>query len=288
MQPRATAVILAGGGGTRLGQDKAAALVAGTPLLQHVLAALPGDIRPILVGPRSLDAPPEVLRVQEVPPGGGPVAGLAAALEHVRTEALILLAVDMPLGVPAAESALTALAAQQAVVLDGDGIEAILPRDEEARAQPFCGAYRTAALRRVIGELPHAEGVAMRKVVERLRVGYLEEVPAASLMDIDEPADLARMNELMRDGAGVPWSPIRKDGCTVMDEWIAAASAELGLEGDFDVNVVLDLARDVAHGVERPAAPVSTFLLGLAVGRGATLENAAGSLTRLAASWDQA
>jgi hypothetical protein len=32
---------------------------------------------------------------------------------------------------------------------------------------------------------------------------------------------------------------------------------------------VLDLARDVAHGVLRPAAPLSTYLLGLAVGRGA-------------------
>ncbi len=261
--------------------------MAGIPLLQHVLAALPADIRPILVGPQTLDSPAEVLRVQEVPPGGGPVAGLAAGLEHVCTEYLMLIAVDMPLGVAAAESALKALAVQQAPGSPVDGVEAVIPVDGQGHAQPLCASYRTSALRRVIGELPHADGVAVRKVVERLRVEYLDDVPATSLMDIDEPADLVRIQKLMRGGVGVAWSPTREDGCTVMDEWIAAASAELGLEGDFAVDVVLDLARDVAHGVERPAAPVSTFLLGLAVGRGATLEDAAGALTRLAATWSR-
>jgi len=53
-----------------------------------------------------------------------------------------------------------------------------------------------------------------------------------------------------------------------LDEWLAAAAAELGLEpGRIDIGVVLDVARDVAHGVARPAAPLSTYLLGLAVGR---------------------
>jgi hypothetical protein len=43
--------------------------------------------------------------------------------------------------------------------------------------------------------------------------------------------------------------------------------------------VVLDLARDVAHGVTRPAAPVTAFLLGLAAGR-----HPAPSLDELAAT----
>jgi hypothetical protein len=41
----------------------------------------------------------------------------------------------------------------------------------------------------------------------------------------------------------------------------------------------------VAHQVERPAAPVSAFLLGLAVGSGQPLAEAAGQLTDLAARW---
>jgi hypothetical protein len=34
-----------------------------------------------------------------------------------------------------------------------------------------------------------------------------------------------------------------------------------------DIDLVLDLARDAAHGVARPAAPLTTFLVGLAAGR---------------------
>ena len=42
----------------------------------------------------------------------------------------------------------------------------------------------------------------------------------------------------------------------------------LGLDpAEIDAQAVLDLARDAAHGVARPAAPVTTFLVGLAAGR---------------------
>ncbi|GAA4678494.1 hypothetical protein Prum_042890 [Phytohabitans rumicis] len=61
-----------------------------------------------------------------------------------------------------------------------------------------------------------------------------------------------------------------------------AACAELGLdEGDAATTLVLDLARDVAHNVVRPAAPVTAYLLGLAVGRGADAADAAARLTAL-------
>ena len=46
---------------------------------------------------------------------------------------------------------------------------------------------------------------------------------------------------------------------------------------DDTMHTLLDLARDAAHEVERPAAPLTTFLVGVAVGRGATLGAAAGT-----------
>lgn len=54
---------------------------------------------------------------------------------------------------------------------------------------------------------------------------------------------------------------------TTFDEWVEELSRALGLEGGIDVDSVLEVARDVAHGVERRAAPVTTFLIGLAAGR---------------------
>ncbi|MER5700434.1 DUF6457 domain-containing protein [Micromonospora sp. NPDC020750] len=73
---------------------------------------------------------------------------------------------------------------------------------------------------------------------------------------------------------------------TVMDDWVTAACAELGLDPDqVPVPVVLDLARDVAHQVLRPGAPVGAYLLGLAVGRGADPAATAGRLSALAGTW---
>jgi hypothetical protein len=54
---------------------------------------------------------------------------------------------------------------------------------------------------------------------------------------------------------------------SALEQWTAAVVAELGLGDPPDRDLVLDLARDVAHGVARPAAPLTTFLVGLAAGR---------------------
>lgn len=70
-----------------------------------------------------------------------------------------------------------------------------------------------------------------------------------------------------------------------LDDWLSAVCAEFGLDPVVPAAVVLDVARDVAHGVERPAAPLTTFLLGRAVEAGASLDDATARISRLAASW---
>lgn len=73
----------------------------------------------------------------------------------------------------------------------------------------------------------------------------------------------------------------------MFEEWVEEARAVLGLEDEVDVDLILDLARDVAHGVERRAAPVAAFLVGLAAGRAgggrAAEEEAAAKVRTLAA-----
>ena len=60
-----------------------------------------------------------------------------------------------------------------------------------------------------------------------------------------------------------------------LDEWMESAAGALGVElGDLGGELsavraqLLDLARDAAHGVARPAAPLTTFLVGVALGQG--------------------
>ena len=55
-----------------------------------------------------------------------------------------------------------------------------------------------------------------------------------------------------------------------LDEWTDQVCTALGIPPEsLDRELVLDLARDAAHRVARPAAPLTTFLAGVAVGRGA-------------------
>ena len=68
-----------------------------------------------------------------------------------------------------------------------------------------------------------------------------------------------------------------------LKEWLQIAAAELDVaDVDLDdaaVQILLDVARDSAHEVERVAAPLTTFLVGVAVGRGAMLATAAEAAT---------
>ncbi len=72
----------------------------------------------------------------------------------------------------------------------------------------------------------------------------------------------------------------------MLDDWLQAACAELGIDpGDVHRDLILDVARDVAHGVARPAAPLTAYLMGLAAGRGTPVNDAAARLTEMAEGW---
>jgi Domain of unknown function (DUF6457) len=77
---------------------------------------------------------------------------------------------------------------------------------------------------------------------------------------------------------------------STLEEWTAAVGAGLGLDpgplSTETAKTVLDMARDVAHAVDRPAAPLTAYLLGVAVGRGLTLPDASDRVRALAAGWE--
>ncbi|AIG63673.1 hypothetical protein CATYP_02125 [Corynebacterium atypicum] len=53
-------------------------------------------------------------------------------------------------------------------------------------------------------------------------------------------------------------------------KWLVEAATQLGVAPDALTPVIrdlLDLTRDVAHGPSRPAAPLTSFLVGIAAGR---------------------
>jgi hypothetical protein len=75
---------------------------------------------------------------------------------------------------------------------------------------------------------------------------------------------------------------------STLDSWIAEASTALNLpQESLDTPLrdeLLELTRDVAHGVARVAGPLTTYLVGLAVGAGMSRDEAVRAVKTLAAA----
>ncbi|MFI9029663.1 DUF6457 domain-containing protein [Streptomyces sp. NPDC053560] len=256
-------IVPAGGAARRLGgADKPALAVGGRSLLDRVLAACPGAARTVVVGPERPTLRP-VVTTREDPPGAGPVAALDAGLRHTTAGTVLVLSADLPFLTTATVDALLAAVAdtedlQSAQGAQGEsaGADGALLVDADGRDQPLVAAYRAAALRRALETLRTAHGglagLPLRALLAELTVRRVRDDTATASYDCDtwEALSAARAR-------------IREHG-HVLDEWITAVKAELGIELDVDTAVLLDLARDAAHGVARPAAPLTTFLVGYA------------------------
>ncbi|BDZ42400.1 hypothetical protein GCM10025865_16990 [Paraoerskovia sediminicola] len=82
-----------------------------------------------------------------------------------------------------------------------------------------------------------------------------------------------------------------------LESWADAVARDLGVDPDVvDVAGILDLARDAAHQVERPAAPLTTFVAGYAAATAAArgedpldaVDEALGRASELALGWSAA
>jgi molybdopterin-guanine dinucleotide biosynthesis protein A len=241
------AVVLAGGSARRLGgTDKPAVRVGGRALLDRVLAACSGAATTVVVAdPRPTARP--VVWAREEPPGAGPVAALDTGLARTTAGYVVVLSADLPfLERGTVRRLLAGVAA--------DGADGAVLTDSEGRDQPLVAAYRSAALRRELAGLAseHAglSGLPLRRLTARLGLTRISD-PVASF-DCDTWDDIAAARTRIREHEHV------------LDEWISAVKNELGIDLDVDTGVLLDLARDAAHGVARPAAPLTTFLVGYA------------------------
>jgi molybdopterin-guanine dinucleotide biosynthesis protein A len=143
----------------------------------------------VVVGPQQ-PVPSGVELTQEDPPGGGPVAAIAAGLDRVSAELVVILAVDYPL----VDSAVIA----DLIASLGDADGCVL-RDDGGRDQPLAGVFRIARLRAALDRLPSAAGTSVRGVMQMLHVKSITRMPAA--LDCDTPEDLERLNELAGDGS---------------------------------------------------------------------------------------
>jgi len=187
-----TAIILAGGDARRMGSDKASLLLGGQTLLQRVIAAMQQVFPHVIVSVRQhrpeIDLP-QVCdeRDGEGIHGGGPLAGLAAALGRITTPWAFVVACDMPFVEPAMVELLAGYRSDY---------QAVVPV-VQGHPQPLAAYYAGSCLGKLRAHLAGGGKSSMRALLEQLRVRYVDGsvlLPAdpalRSFCDLDTPQDM--------------------------------------------------------------------------------------------------
>jgi molybdopterin-guanine dinucleotide biosynthesis protein A len=180
------AVVPAGGRASRLGGvHKPGLEVGGSTLLDRVLAAVGAAEVRIVVGPPQ-PVPAGTAIVREDPPGGGPVAAIAAGLAAIPDVPFVaVLAADLPFLTAAAVADLRAA---------GASADGALLTDAGGRDQYLASVWRTEALRRALASLGDPAGASVRSLLaglDAVRVTLTGEPNApAPWFDCDDPDDL--------------------------------------------------------------------------------------------------
>lgn len=181
MTLRLGAIVLAGGGSTRMGTPKALLDWHGMPLLTRVagIAGRVGDPVVVVGAPAEIELAPGTLRADDARPGRGPLEGIAAGMHAIaaRADAAVVTATDAPFLHPAfLLGVAAALGGHQVAVPVSDG-----------REHPLAACWSLSALGAIEDALV-ADQLRVRSLVVKLDT---VEVDAARL---DHPESLRNLN----------------------------------------------------------------------------------------------
>lgn len=192
-------IVLAGGTGKRLGGcSKPDLLIAGDRLISWTLSFLP-KVPTVVVAPEEVEVPEKVFLTMEEPPGSGPAAGIVAGW-HRLAASFVFSPSDIigvcPVDAPLSGFALRQLGRQlQEMNEDGSGKEKILLGQVGEVTQYVLGAFTVRALMEMARSNPLNRSV--RGLLGEIGFGT-REISANYARDLDTPADIAPITELLR------------------------------------------------------------------------------------------
>jgi len=213
-----TAVILCGGGSTRMGSDKALLQMGEHSLLERAVAAVEPHVSECLLAcgtePRyeHLGLP----LILDTECDGGPLIGLLSGLESAQTTWVLLVACDMPgLGAGVLERLVAEASGASADPADPATPEAGVDTDvwlfeDDGGLQPLCALYRrrtvlpavrsalAAGERSMVSFWEHPGDQGRALVVRRLRGAGLRDPRGGEAPDLDPLANLNTREELDR------------------------------------------------------------------------------------------
>ena len=176
-------IVLSGGTSSRFGADKSQAMLGHQQLIHHILTGIPKEFEIIIVGADPLFTLASYRCVQENPVGGGPVAGIAAALELCESEIVGVLATDMPFAGAHMIHLLSAMTSHD---------DAIMFVDSKGFKQPLAALYRRESLENALSKIGNSHGASMRTLISDLNIHEVHMSPEIekAMIDVDTPDDL--------------------------------------------------------------------------------------------------
>ena len=183
-----TALLLVGGESRRMGTDKAMLMIEGGPLWARqwrILRELGVGAMAVSARARPAWCAPEMEVILDGEPSRGPLSGVAAALVHMRTSHLLVLAVDLP-----------RMTAQQLRMISGlaqPGCGVVPVRQE--RFEPLCAVYPQEAAALAAAAVK-GNDVSLQSFVRRLQDEGMMQTIAVSPEDeelyrnVNRPEDL--------------------------------------------------------------------------------------------------
>jgi molybdenum cofactor guanylyltransferase len=192
-QPALSAIVLAGGLSSRMGQDKALLPIEGVPLLAQicriaqqvadpVYVVTPWSDRYQSVVDRAVQFIPEVVVSEQT---NGSLIGFIQGLAIVKTEWVLLLACDLP------NLQVEVLQDWAAELSDAGNKIALLPRNPEGWWEPLCGFYRRDGLASLEAYVAGGGRSFQRWIgQQREKVRELEVNDQEMLMNCNTPEDL--------------------------------------------------------------------------------------------------
>jgi molybdopterin-guanine dinucleotide biosynthesis protein A len=179
--PAALGAILAGGASRRFGAPKALATVGGVAMIERARSALrEAGLTPVLIGARPELAAVDLPRRPDLVAGGGPLAGIHAALVwagELELPGALCVACDLPLLAPSLLRDLWERGVRSAA-------RAVAPEGPVGEPEPLCAWYSVRALPEIETRLAGRD-LRMRALLDALSA---ERVPAAVLGRYGEPA----------------------------------------------------------------------------------------------------
>ncbi|MFN8508055.1 MAG: molybdenum cofactor guanylyltransferase [Dehalococcoidia bacterium] len=195
---QATAIVLAGGRSTRFGSDKAAAQLAGRPMLEWVVAAAAAACEDVVIvgGPeRTL---PGARYIPEEGTPRGPLGGIVAGMRAARFDPCFATGCDVPLLVPAlVRMVLRALDGGAAAVPVVGGVPQPLTA---AFSRDVCLPVFEAALAANAGGPIHAMRAVTTIEIDEVTVRSVDP-GLRSFLNANTPEAFATLEALVRDAA---------------------------------------------------------------------------------------